>query len=139
MRAIDNGRAHSLRRGFRRATTNHNPRRTKNMLKRINALFIAATLLACPAVLPTFAQDKMKGDKMEGQDKMKDDKMKNDKMEGQDKMKDDKVKDDKMEGDKMTEKGKKNKKNKKGDKMEGNKDKMEGDKMEGDKMKEKKP
>ena len=30
------------------------------MLKRISALFIATALLAGPAVLPTFAQDKMK-------------------------------------------------------------------------------
>ena len=28
---------------------------TKNALKRISALFITAALLACPAVLPTFA------------------------------------------------------------------------------------
>jgi hypothetical protein len=61
MQAIDNGRALSLRRGFRRAITNHNPRRTKNMLKRTSALFIAAALLAGTAVLPTFAQDKRRG------------------------------------------------------------------------------
>jgi pentapeptide MXKDX repeat protein len=121
MRAIDHGRVHSLRRGFRRAITNHNPRRTKNMLKRINALLIATALLVCPAALPTFAQDKVNDDKMEGQDKMKDDKMKDDKMEG-----------DKMKDDKMTDKGKKSKKNKKGDKMKG-------DKMKDDKMKENKP
>src|SRR6266511_338601 len=144
MQAIDNGRSHSLRRGFRRATTNHNLRRTKNMLKRISALFIATALLAGTAVLPTFAQDKMKDkDKMEGQDKMKDkdkmenqEKMKNkDKMEGQDKMEDkDKMADqDKMaDKDKMAGKGKKSKKTKKGDKMED-------DKMKDDKMKEKKP
>jgi hypothetical protein len=120
MQVIENGRAHSLRRGFRRAITNHNTRRTKNMLKRISALFISLALLAGPAVLPTFAQDKMKDNgKMEGQDKMKD----KDKMADQDKMAD---------KDKMSKKGKKSNKNKKGDKMGD-------DKMEDDKMKEKKP
>src|SRR6266511_3131559 len=73
MQAIDNGRSHSLRRGFRRATTKHNLRRTKNMLKRISALFIDTALLAGTAVLPTFAQDKMKDkntkqNKKQGQD-----------------------------------------------------------------------
>jgi len=121
MRAIDDGHAHSPRRGFRRATANHYLRRTENMLKRINALFIAAALLAGPAVLPTFAQDKMHDkDKMAGQDKMDS----KDKMKGQDKMESK----EKMEGqDKMDKKSKKSKKNKKGDKMEG------------DKMNEKKP
>jgi pentapeptide MXKDX repeat protein len=114
MQAIDNGRAHSLRRGLRRAITNLNPRRTKNMLKRISALFITVVMLVSPAVLPTFAQDKM-----EGQDKMKD----KDKMVDQDKISD---------KDKMAEKGKKSKTNKRGDKMEGGK-------MKDDKMKEKKP
>src|SRR5262245_25509452 len=119
MRAIDSGRAHSLRRGFRRATTNHNPRRTENMLKRISALLITVDILAGPTVLPTFAQDKMKAkDKMES----------NDKMDGQDKMKDkDKMADqDKMaDKDKMADQDKKSKKNKKGAKVEGAK--MEGD------------
>jgi hypothetical protein len=31
------------------------------MLKRMSALFITAVLLAGPAVLPTFAQDKRRG------------------------------------------------------------------------------
>jgi Ni/Co efflux regulator RcnB len=97
------------------ATTNHNPRRTENMLKQISALLVTAALLAGPTVLPSFAQDKMKDkDKMEGQDKMKD----KDKMADQDRMAD---------KDKMADQDKKSKKNKKGDKMKD------------DKMKEKKP
>lgn len=87
------------------------------MLKRrLSAAIVAATLLACTAIVPAFAHGSSPNSPVAQQDKMKDDKMKQDKMAG-----------DKMAGNKMSSKNRRHRRHKKHmggakmDKMQGNK------------------
>ncbi len=87
------------------------------MLKRnLRAAIVTATLLACTAIVPVFANGPSPHISVAAQDKMQDDKMGQDKMTG-----------DKMAGSKMSSKRRRHRRHKrhmaraKMDKMHGNK------------------
>lgn len=87
------------------------------MLKRrLSAVIIAATLLACTAIVPVFVHGSSPNSPVVQQDKMKDDKMKQDKMAG-----------DKMAGNKMSSRRHKHRRHRK-HKMGGKMDKSQGNK-----------